>query len=82
MQFRGCGNAPHDLAFSFVAVPSPQQKTLADYIEGILVIDVDDSNNRRRSRTAAAAVGNSNSRNLSPNLLRRKIEELKESDER
>ena len=81
MQFRGCGNAPHDLAFSFVAVPSPQQKTLADYIEGILVIDVDDSNSRRRSRTAAAAAANGN-RNLSPNLLRRKIEELKESDER
>ena len=46
------------------------------------MIDVDDSNNRRRSRTATAAVGNSNSRNLSPNLLRRKIEELKGSDER
>ena len=80
MQCRGCGNAPHDLAFSFVAVPSPQQKTLADYIEGILVIDVDDSNSRRRSRTAAAAANGNG--NLSPNLLRRKIEELKESDER
>ena len=80
MQFRGCGNAPHDLAFSFVAVPSPQQKTLADYIEGILVIDVDDSNSRRRSRTAAAAANGN--RKLSPNLLRRKIEKLKESDER
>ena len=58
------------------AVPSPQQKTLADYIEGILVIDVDDSNDRRRVRTAAA------NKNLSPNLLRRKIEELKDSDHR
>ena len=82
-QCRGCGSSAPDLAFSLSAVPSPQQKTLADYIEGILVIDVDDSNNRRRSRTAAAAVnGGINSRNLSPNLLRRKIEELKGSDER
>ena len=82
---RGCGNPWHDLAFSSVAVPSPQQKTLADYIEGILVIDVDASNSRRRSRTAAAAVavnGGNNNGNLSPNLLRRKIEELKDSGER
>ena len=39
------------------------------------MIDVDDSNNRRRVRTAA-------NKNLSPNLLRRKIEELKDSDQR
>ena len=85
-QFRGCGNPPLDLAFSLplpATVPSPQQKTLADYIEGILVIDVDDSSNGRRQRSrAAAAVGGGNRNSLSPNLLRRKIEELKVSDER
>ena len=83
-QFRGCGNPPLDLASSLpfpAAVPSPQQKTLADYIEGILVIDVDDSSSGRRQRSRAAAVGG-NRNSLSPNLLRRKIEELKVSDER
>ena len=68
------------LPLSPTAVPSPQQKTLADYIEGILVIDVDESSSGRRQRSRAAAGGNRNS--LSPNLLRRKIEELKVSDER
>lgn len=77
-------DAGGDLKLQSLFVPSPQQKTLADYIEGILVIDVDASNSRRRSRTAAAAVavnGGNNNGNLSPNLLRRKIEELKDSGE-
>jgi hypothetical protein len=65
----------------FFSVPSPQQKTLADYVEGILELDLRDiglrGQNRRVVRTGEAAAAAT--RNLSPNLLRRKIEELKDS---
>ena len=53
-----------------ISVPSPQQKTLADYVEGILELDVVvDERKVKGSR-----------RSLSPTLLRKKIEALKHSD--
>ena len=51
-------------------VPSPQQKTLADYVEGILELDLEDGRGQPQRKVIR--------RNLSPNLLRRKIEELKD----
>ncbi len=55
-------------------VPSPQQKTLADYVEGILGIDLEDGSGQPQRKVSR--------RKLSPNLLRRKIEELKEADQK
>ena len=58
----------------FFPVPSPQQKTLADYVEGVLEVDLDLGGRRAVAKVKAK-------RNLSPSLLRRRIEELKENEQ-
>lgn len=54
------------------SVPSPEQKTLSDYVEGVLQLSLEDGRGQPQRRLAR--------KNLSPNLLRRRIEELKEGE--
>ena len=55
-------------------VPSPQQKTLSDYVEGIFEVELEDGKGQPQRKVSR--------KNLSPNLLRRKIEKLKDAEKR
>ncbi|TRY73430.1 hypothetical protein TCAL_15764 [Tigriopus californicus] len=55
-------------------IPSPNEKTLADYVEGILELDLEDGRGQPQRRVSR--------KNLSPSVLRKRIEALQETDDR
>ncbi len=66
-----------------VPVPSPQQKTASDYVDGVLELSLEDGRGqpqrrRRRRRTEKSRTLN----DVSPRTLRRRIEEEISAEER
>ena len=73
-----------------IPVPSPNQKTLSDYVAGVLDLDTIESSSNdckgqiqeeeEESHSSERRRSNKQRRPLSPTLLRKRIEQLKESE--